>query len=205
VIHDMTLEQDIQFALEHDEAIEYKQYENEILADIAIENIEFESVVLTNCKFMNCNFERVSFYHTQLNHCEFANCNFSEGYFKHVQWIDCKGDGADFSQSSFMNITIENGSYFCTNFTGNIMDDASIQNANMSNAFMPESKFKRFSVVNTNLEKVDFFKTSLKGIDVSTCNIAGITVSENFNEIKGIQIDALQAADIAQLVGVKIK
>ena len=56
----MTLEQDIQFALEHDEAIEYKQYENEILADIAIENIEFESVVLTNCKFMNCNFERVS-------------------------------------------------------------------------------------------------------------------------------------------------
>ena len=73
------------------------------------------------------------------------------------------------------------------------------------NAFMPESKFKRFSVVNTNLEKVDFFKTSLKGIDVSTCNIAGITVSENFNEIKGIQIDALQAADIAQLVGVKIK
>ena len=36
----MTLEQDIQFALEHDEAIEYKQYENEILADIAIENIE---------------------------------------------------------------------------------------------------------------------------------------------------------------------
>ena len=57
----MTLEQDIQFALEHDEAIEYKQYENEILADIAIENIEFESVVLTNCKFMNCNFERVSF------------------------------------------------------------------------------------------------------------------------------------------------
>lgn len=72
----MTLEQDIQFALEHDEAIEYKQYENEILADIAIENIEFESVVLTNCKFMNCNFERVSFYHTQLNHCEYANCNF---------------------------------------------------------------------------------------------------------------------------------
>ena len=190
----MTLEQDIQFALEHDEAIEYKQYENEILADIAIENIEFESVVLTNCKFMNCN-----------NHCEFANCNFSEGYFKHVQWIDCKGDGADFSQSSFMNITIENGSYFCTNFTETLWDDASIQNANMSNAFMPESKFKRFSVVNTNLEKVDFFKTSLKGIDVSTCNIAGITVSENFNEIKGIQIDALQAADIAQLVGVKIK
>ena len=104
-----------------------------------------------------------------------------------------------------MNITIENGSYFCTNFTETLWDDASIQNANMSNAFMPESKFKRFSVVNTNLEKVDFFKTFLKGIDVSTCNIAGITVSENFNEIKGIKIDALQAADIAQLVGVKIK
>ncbi len=60
------------------------------------------------------------------------------------------------------------------------MDDASIQNANMSNAFMPESKFKRFSVVNTNLEKWIFFKTSLKGIDVSTCNIAGITVSGKF-------------------------
>ena len=116
-MHNMLLEQDIRFALEHDESIEYKQYENEVLTDVAMENIEFKSVVLANCKFMNCNFERASFYHTKLNHCEFANCNFSEGYFKDVQWIDCKGDGADFSQSSFMNITIENGSYFCTNFT----------------------------------------------------------------------------------------
>ena len=48
----MILEQDIQFALEHDEAIEYKQYENEVLTDIAIENIEFESVVLREYTFI---------------------------------------------------------------------------------------------------------------------------------------------------------
>ena len=104
-----------------------------------------------------------------------------------------------------MNITIEKRLYFCTNFTETLWDYASICNANLSNAFMPESKFKHFSVVNANLEKVDFFKTCLKGIDVSTCNIAGITVSETFHEIKGVEIDALQAVDIAQLVGVKIK
>ena len=67
------------------------------------------------------------------------------------------------AKSSFMNITIENGSYFCTNFTETLWDDASIQNANMSNAFMPESKFKRFSVVNTNLEKSGFFQNFLEG------------------------------------------
>ena len=37
-----------------------------------------------------------------------------------------------------------------------------------------------------------------------TCNIAGITVSETFHEIKGVEIDALQAVDIAQLVGLEI-
>ncbi len=52
----MTLEQDIQFALEHDEAIEYKQYENEILADIAIENIEFESVVFNKLQIYELQF-----------------------------------------------------------------------------------------------------------------------------------------------------
>lgn len=201
----MILEQDIQYALENDESIEYKQYKNEVLVDVAIESVEFESVIFTNCKFINCSFERSSFYHTKLNHCEFANCNFSEGYLKYVQMIDCKGDGANFSQSSFMSTVIENGSYFCTNFTGTLWDNSSIINANMSNAFMPESRLKRFTVEHTNLEKVDFFKTTLKGIDVSTCKIAGITVSENLNEIKGLKINALQAADIAQLIGVKIK
>ena len=43
-------------------------------------------------------------------------------------------------------------------------DYASICNANLSNAFMPESKFKHFSVgENANLEKVDFFKNMFEG------------------------------------------
>jgi len=48
-----------------------------------------------------------------------------------------------------------------------------------------------------------FFKTSLKGIDLSTCKIERVAVS--IEDIKGAIIDQFQAIDLLYLLGVKIK
>lgn len=45
----------------------------------------------------------------------------------------------------------------------------------------------------------------LRGMDLSTCEISGIMVSDHFQELKGVKIDPLQAVDIARMLGVQIK
>ena len=61
---------------------------------------------------------------------------------------------------------------------------------------------------NINFEKVDltqaqFFKTSLKNIDLSDSIIEGIAIS--IEDIKGVTINQFQAVDLMYLIGVKIK
>ena len=63
------------------------------------------------------------------------------------------------------------------------------------------------SKVDINFEKCDltrsyFYKTSLKGVDFSTCNINDIIIPSEL--LKGIKVNALQAAELAKLLGLII-
>ena len=53
------------------------------------------------------------------------------------------------------------------------------------------------------LSQAQFFKTSLKDIDISDANIEGIAIS--IEDIKGAIIDQMQALDLLYLIGVKIR
>ena len=44
----------------------------------------------------------------------------------------------------------------------------------------------------------------LRGMNLSTCQIDGIVVSETLAELKGVKIAAYQAVQIAQMLGIKI-
>ena len=69
---------------------------------------------------------------------------------------------------------------------------------------MSEVKFKKITLNKVDLTKVDFFKTLLKGIDLSDCTIVGIMVSDTFTELRGAKVDMMQAIAIAQLFGVQV-
>lgn len=53
------------------------------------------------------------------------------------------------------------------------------------------------------LTQAQFFKTSLRDIDLSNSLIGGIAIS--LEDIKGATISELQAVDLISLIGVKIK
>ena len=46
---------------------------------------------------------------------------------------------------------------------------------------------------------------ALPGIDLSTCEIAGLVLSSDFHELRGCIIDPEQAVDLVGMLGVKIK
>ena len=53
------------------------------------------------------------------------------------------------------------------------------------------------------LTGADFFQTSLRGVDLSTCEIRGLTLSQDHQELRGAVLALEQAPDVAALLGVK--
>ena len=55
------------------------------------------------------------------------------------------------------------------------------------------------------LARSTFFRTSLSGVDLSTCDISGLRISSDLRELRGAVIDPEQAAELIGLLGIKIK
>ena len=50
-----------------------------------------------------------------------------------------------------------------------------------------------------------FFKTPLKGMDFTTCDIKGLVLSDECSEVRGAVMDLYQAAELAKRLGIVIK
>ena len=67
---------------------------------------------------------------------------------------------------------------------------------------MSEAKLKKLTLSEVEFTNVDFFRTSLSGIDLSDCVISGLMVSDSFSELKGATINAELAAEVARMMGI---
>ena len=80
-----------------------------------------------------------------------------------------------------------------------IMEEADAEHANVT-----ECKLAHLELNNVKMNQASFFRTPLKGINFTKAQIAGITVSDSYQELQGAVIDAYQAADLVRLLGVVI-
>lgn len=190
-------------AIELEEVLFDKEYRDEVIEKLDFNRLELESVRFINCRLIGCDLSGCVFKQVSFEKCDLSNLIWKNGYFRDITFTDCKGDGSDFGQSSFINAVIEGGTYHYGNFSATLWDNSEILNTEFGDSFFSEAKFKKIRFDNVNLIRSDFFKTVLKGIDLSTCIIDGIMVSDTFREIKGVRLNAEQAVVIAQMLGVK--
>lgn len=67
-------------------------------------------------------------------------------------------------------------------------------------------QFTNVEFEHCNLVEAEFHRTSLKGIDLTSSEIAGIRIgSIPGGELKGATVTSLQALDIARILGITIK
>ncbi|MFQ9522544.1 MAG: pentapeptide repeat-containing protein [Phascolarctobacterium faecium] len=123
---------------------------------------------------------------------------------KQVTITDSRGNGADFSQSCCKELTLCDSSFAYANFSKSQWENSAVSNCSFKESFWAEVRLKKLTLAASVFSGADFFKTPLKDLDFSDCKIDGITVSETFKELRGMQINLLQSADIARLLGIKI-
>ena len=79
-----------------------------------------------------------------------------------------------------------------------------IRGCSLREAFLSEVRFKKTICSRTDFTGVDFFKTLLRGMDLSDCTIDNIMVSDQYTELAGVKVNLFQAAELAKLMGLRL-
>lgn len=198
------LEEAIAKARVEDDRIFDIVFVKEDLENLDMSEMKFENVVFRKCRFINCLFEKAIFYNSIFEDCDLSGCKFTAGYWKASKIVGSKGSGSNFKLCTFKNFELVETKFQYGNFSNSLWEAAQITKCELPESCFAEIKFRSILFSTTNLKRVDFFKTSLKGINLSTCDIEGIMVSDTYYELKGLKVKPMQAVALSLLLGIKV-
>lgn len=191
-------------AREADECIREGTFSGESLKNLDFRNLECSQVVFDRCRFENCAFSGSAFYDVIFQNCSFSDCRFSQTYWQDSQICDSKADGADFRKSRWKRCEVRQSFLRYTNFSESVWNGIILQECQMKDAALSAMRIVKAELHRVDFTNSDFFRTLLKGVDLSDCVITGICVSESLQELKGATIDVTQASVLAGLLGVHV-
>lgn len=167
--------------------------------------LELSESRVDRCVFSGCCFARASFADVAFSGCDFSNCDFSEVNFTRCTFSSCKFTGADFTEAVFYRAELRDSMVSYAAFTKAKLGDVDVRACDFSQAHVAEVRLVRVAFDDVRFVGTSFFRTSLAGVDVTTCQLADIVLSDEMNELRGCVMDLYQAAGIAQRLGVEIK
>ena len=196
------------FAVDHarndESAVKGLTFTGEIISDSDISAVDFDSVTFRRCRFVQCNFSGACFADCSFDGCDISSCNLSDSFWKNCTLTDCKADGAGFVHVIMRHTHITRTPCRYANFTRSVWEDSTFAGCDFRECALNEMKIRRCTFDSIDFTQADFFRTPLKSVDLSHCEIDGILVSDTRNELQGLKISAAQAPYIAAMLGVKI-
>ena len=192
-------------AREEEGEIFRRSFNGIFLSRIDGSHISFQQTAFQNCRFLNCCFDRASFTDVRFINCDFSNSSMNDVSLQSCAFVNCKALGTDFYGSSIRHVSMENCNFrdagmdavrmsyvkaYHTDFT-----EASLSKCNITNVDWKDDCFKNAS----------FFKTWLKDIDLTECDITGIVISDAKDELRETVVNLEQAIALAKRLGIVIK
>ena len=153
----------------------------------AFEDVDFSRCTFTDVKFMGCRFISCSMERCWLNRCDF---------------ISCSAPGLSFQKGRFTSVLLAESQMRYAEFSEASIRDLRARKANLAESLWHDVSLKRSAFESCDLTRADVFRTSLLGIDLSTCDISGIIVS---NTLRGCIVGPEQAVQLAGLLGIQVK
>ncbi len=150
---------------------------------------DFEGAYWQNVIFDTCDLSGIKAPDATLQKCEFRACRLTGAQFaaagiNDVRFIRCNADMVCFAEALLKNVHFS---------------DCRLQSAVFSD-LRPRSTF---AFEDCNLMRSEFLHTPLKGQNLTTCDIDGLSLEGA--ELRGAVVTALQACELARLLGVIIQ
>ena len=165
---------------------------------------EFHHVELDHCVLSGAMLAKTSWYDATLVACDLSNADLSEAFFSRTRLVDCKLEGAKLNGAIARSTRFVHCMCRYSNWQEAKLEQVRLMDCDLREAFLSELRLRRSTrLEGCDLARADLFRTALKGVDLSTCNIAGITISDTRAELAGALISVEQAADVAVMLGVR--
>ncbi|MCI9413668.1 MAG: pentapeptide repeat-containing protein [Clostridiales bacterium] len=173
------------------------------LTEKELDGLCFRSSRLENCRFVGCSFHRAAFLDVVFEGCDLSNSDFDSAFFQRCRFHNCKGVGALLARARLFHIAVED-----CDFRYSVWDTAQLRRVCFTGGTLDKSSFGdcAFDPVEfheASLIGAGFLRTSLDGVRLTTCQIAGLQAAGP--ELKGAIVTAYQAAELARLLGVVIQ
>lgn len=180
------------------------------ISEIVVEEENYERIgarrtVFENCRFLACDMERCEFSDVIFRRCDFSNTNFRRGYFKRCLFENCKGVGVKMMECLISHVRFSGCMFSYANLDGSKLEyleaaESSFRAAGISDCFCREVRWEHVE-----LSEVNFFKTSLRKMNFTTCEIGGILISDDNSELDGAEVNLFQAVELSKRLGIIIK
>lgn len=190
---------------EEDNIITYRRLSGICLQEEDLSRISFEHVIFENCRMIHSSFSGGNFTDTVFRSCELSNCDFSSSCFCRTEIQAVKGIGANFNEARLFHVKIADSNFSYANFNEVKADHFTALQSDFSEVFLTACRLKNTSVHEVRFDKANFYRTSLKGIDLTTCRISGIITSLEAGELKGAVVNMFQAVELAKRFGVIVR
>ncbi len=189
----------------------------EVLDEDNVSNYNFELTELTKekIKFVNfneCKFVKMAFLSVELSNvsfvdiifegCDFSNSSFELCSFIRCQFKNCKLVGANIYDSTLKDVKF-NGILDYINFASNKFKNVLFVECSIAESRFLENTFSNAYFEQSNMKNIEFYKTSLNKVDLTTDIIDGLNAS--LTDVKGLIISSYQAYILAGLLGVVIE
>ena len=185
-----------------------------------LEGLHVENIRVTGADFSTLALRKVSF-----RHCRFVDCDWSGAELEDVvaeccdwsasrltgvrwhgcRWTDCKGVGCDCSDGILHRSSFTDCNFLSNNFKGSTFKQVSFIQTDLTGAQLSQCRWKDLTFSHCKLTEASFFRTAMGGLDVTTCQIDGLILSQSGEELRGLIVDPLQAAALARRLGLVIR
>ena len=166
--------------------------------------LEFRDAVFHKCRFVRCDLSGAAFLNCRLESCDLTGCRLPGSFWRDCRLTGCKADGADFRRSRLKDTLLEQSLFRSAPFTGGRWDRISAKECNFTDAVLSELRLTKVVLEKSDLTGAELFHTPLGGMDLTTCTLDGIVLSETCAELKGAVIHASQAAVVARILGITV-
>ena len=170
-----------------------------------LDELGFYKVVFDHCKLSGCALRKASFTDVVFRACDLSNCDLTESYWNRCALLDCKGVGANFLEGRFHSTQFTRGVYRYAGFDSAVCNDVAFDETDLTQCCFTACKWKKVALHGARCVGVSFFGTPLAGVDFTTCILEGVVVSDTAAELRGAVVTAVQAADLARLLGLVIR
>lgn len=165
---------------------------------------EFHATELERCSLVRANLSKASFYDCILTSCDLSNAILSEAFLSRTRLVGCKLEGAQLNGAILRSASLVDCQCRYLNLGEAKLEGSTLRRCDLHEAFLSQVQLRRKSRLDEcDLTKADLFRTTLSGIDLSSCNVEGIGLSADRSELRGAIVSIEQAPELAALLGVR--